>query len=249
VPRGAPNFAPKNIRRYLPADRFIQRGPTGAPNVSITIDDFFGRDGADYLGGLLDVGKYFNVPFTLFPTGYALDTHDRLGYRDLWRRAADEGHVIGNHTYHHYIRPDRPYKYFAGLRPGEIHDELEFTRQSLHQVLGYDYATYLMRPPGGSGGYPSNHKDHAYALGQVAQEGYYMTMWTTDSNAPDGRIVTKNQDERFLDKVFTDKNESARNGSIILLHPTTLSINGVKKLISGLHDRGFDCRTVPGMFM
>jgi peptidoglycan/xylan/chitin deacetylase (PgdA/CDA1 family) len=237
------------MQRLLPQDRFIARGPSGRANVSITVDDFFGKDGADYLDGLLDIGKRYKVPFTMFPTGGALDTHNRLGYRDLWRRTADAGHAIGNHTYHHYIGPDFPYKTFSGLQPQEIHDELELTRLAFYRVLGSSrYDMYLMRPPGGSGGYPSKRQEHAYALGQVAREGYYMTMWTTDSNDSKGRIVTPDQDNRFLKKIFTDKNEGVRNGSIILLHPTTLSLNGVERLIQGLRERDYACRTVPDLF-
>lgn len=250
TPRDTQNFAPRKMQKILPKDRFIARGPSSRANVSITVDDFFGKDGADYLDGLLDIGKRYKVPFTMFPTGGALDTHNRLGYSDLWRRTADAGHAIGNHTYHHYIGPDFPYKTFAGLQPQEMHNELELTRLAFYRVLGSSrYDMYLMRPPGGSGGYPSKRQEHAYALGQVAQEGYYMTMWTTDSNDPRGRIVTPDQDNRFLKKIFTDKNEGVRNGSIILLHPTTLSLNGVEKLIQGLREREFTCRTVPGLFI
>ncbi len=239
------NFAPENLSKYLPRNHFIQEGPTDEPYLSITIDDFFGVQAAIYLKEVLDIGKKRNVKFTFFPTGAALDTHRRAGYSDVWRRAVDEGHVIGNHTYHHYIRPDWPHKAFGLLQPEEIHSELELSRQALYNVLGYKYPLYLMRPPGGSGGFPEAKREHAYALGEVTKEGYYMTMWTADSNTADGRIVTAHEDERFLNKLLVDPKQKVGNGAIVLLHPTTLSPTGIESLIKGVYAQGIGCRTIP----
>ena len=64
------------LTRNLPADHFIHNGPATRPNVGITIDDFFGTDGLDYLESMLTLARKRHVKFTLFPTGGALqDLH------------------------------------------------------------------------------------------------------------------------------------------------------------------------------
>lgn len=232
---------------YLPPTRFIQHGPPTRPNVAVTVDDFFDAAGADYLAGLLTLARQRQIQLTLFPTGKALDDHARLGRGDLWRQAVTDGHVIGNHTYHHFLATKPPYQGFADLAPVDRQRELDLTRLSLNRVLGFSYDEYLMRPPGGSGGYPEQ-ANHAPTLAKIAAAGYYMVMWTTDSNTATGQITTVDEDERFLQKMFTDPHEQVRNGSIVLVHPTTLSLAGMSRLLDGLTARRLACRTVPALF-
>lgn len=235
------NYAPAKIRKYLPSDRFIQHGPTERSRVAITFDDFFGSSGADYLEGLLDIAQQKKLRFTLFPTGYALDTHRKLGRSDVWKQAVRDGHVIGNHTYDHLP--------LSAMSTPKILDQLRRQEDALDKVLGADaYRQFLMRPPGGNGGFPSHVEQFAHTRSAIADAGYYMTMWTTDSNNPNtGQVVTG--DKYFINKIFTYPPEKVRNGSIILIHPTTLTLSGVNKLLQGLSDKQYTPTTVPDMFM
>ena len=113
----------------------------------------------------------------------------------------------------------------------------------LNNVLGYEYDEHLFRPPGGDGGYPSQ-ASFPHLLRAVAEKGSNVTMWSIDSNAPDGEIVTTNEDARFLGKI----NNEVRNGSIILIHPTTLSVNGLRTLMQHLQHEGYGMVTVPELF-
>jgi len=260
TPSIAPTLAPPDIAPYLPEDHYIVSGPSDQPKVGISVDDFSISGADDYLSGLLDLGKQRKVTFTFFPIGQALQQYDSSRTRKLWRTAIDRGHIIGNHTWDHD-------EALATKPLPHIEWELDQQHQIVNKVLGTDYAEYLMRPPGGTGGYHVDNpttqyqkeleKEFQYEIGILKQLGYWMTMWGTDSNDKNGNMVTpgdtmQQQDDRFLSKIFNGADgstyEKVQNGSIILVHPTTLSLNGMSRLIDGLHDRGYECTSIPGLF-
>lgn len=232
-------------------------GPTNKRNVAISIDDFSNSGSVDYLDGLLKLARKTDTKFTMFPIGQALGNlyNNRRG-NQLWQAALDEGHVIGNHTWDH----DEQIATRSALK---IRQELDGQQQMLNRVLKKSYDEYLFRPPGGSGGFhepgssSSYERQFQYQRGVVEKLGYWITMWSTDSNDRNGYMVTPGdgvqaQDKRFLSKIFngvgSDYSEKVRSGSIILVHPTTLSLDGMGRLISGLHARGFNCVNIPELF-
>lgn len=231
------------LKSYLPASHFVNHGPTEQSRLSITFDDFFSVEAAGYLEQLLKIANDKAVKFTFFPAGKALDQHRKAGMAEVWQQAMADGHAIGNHTYHHYIAPDPPHWSFAKLSPTQITSELALAQTALDDILGYDYPHFMMRPPGGSGGYtsPSLLAQHRYALAQVAEKDLCMTMWTSDSNGT-------HNDAGFLHKLATPGPEAATNGSIILIHPTNLTIAGVRTLVDWVTDQGMECTTVPELF-
>jgi peptidoglycan/xylan/chitin deacetylase (PgdA/CDA1 family) len=170
------------------------------------------------------------VTFTFFPTGGALEAHLQNGLQDVWRRAARDGHNIGNHTYTH--------RALTGLSDQEIRDELNRTQQLLTQVLGpeYDSRMRLMRPPGGAGGFePAGNPRIVNVVGAL---GYSMVMWTIDSQFTGGGLS-------YLDKIM----RLARNGSIILLHFTTFSADYLPLLVDRLRaEKHLEPSTVSAMF-
>jgi peptidoglycan/xylan/chitin deacetylase (PgdA/CDA1 family) len=215
------------------------------------VDDFFGINGADYIEGLVAIGRQTGVKFTAFPTGASLDLHYKKGRAVDWQQAAADGHVIGNHTYDHVD--------LSTLNPRQMRTQLLRTRDALDQVMGQPYPPVLMRPPFGGGGFPDaagttptpNGRAHDKVMEVVRGLGYFMTMWTTDSNVTikgQVKVVTPDEDNRFIKKIMKDPYEHVRNGSIILIHPTTLSLNGVEKLINKLQAKNYDLVTIPGLF-
>jgi peptidoglycan/xylan/chitin deacetylase (PgdA/CDA1 family) len=240
----SPDNAP-GLEKHLPSTHFIGHGPDNLPNVAITIDDFFGTSSIDYLQQVLVLGRSHGVHFTFFPVGKAQIENYRAmprRTRSAWRQALSDGHSIGNHTYDHSL--------LGTMSTKAVDQELIGQFNAMNSVLGFKHHEYLMRPPGGSGGFdnPTLHDQYVHTLNAVKDVGYYMTMWTVDSNAPNGQIVTPNEDQRFLNKIFNDPYEHVRDGSIILVHPTTLSINGVNLLIDGLRKRGYRMLSVPELF-
>lgn len=225
---------------HLPASHFIQHGPAHRRNVALTIDDWWAGASFDYLPEVLDLAKEYDARLTLFPVGSALRDAPNYGSRRAlrrnWRRAPAEGHVIGNHTYTH-----QP---LSGMSDSKIRWELAVQHNWVNTVLGYRYKEHLMRPPGGDGGFPSQGNLFTHTLDAVVNDGYYMTMWSIDSNAPNGAVVTPNEDARFLDKIYSE----VHNGSVILIHPTTLSVNGLHTLMHHLKREGYGMVSVPQLF-
>ena len=78
------------MQYFCPA---VIRGKVGGNRVALTFDD--GPDPAA-TPALLDLLKRENVRATFFLIGRNVDAHP-----DLARRIADEGHLVGNHTYTH----------------------------------------------------------------------------------------------------------------------------------------------------
>jgi len=81
---------------------------------------------------VLDVLKEQNIRATFFIRGDCAEK-----YPELIKRILDEGHVLGNHTYWHYYKPD-----FATFR-----ESVERTEKFVFNNFGYRMV--LFRPPGG----------------------------------------------------------------------------------------------------
>ena len=219
----------------------LHRGPKETKRIALTVDDFTGTVGIDYLEPLLN----YNVPLTLFPTGAALDAFGRAKKGDLWKRAILSGMVVGNHTYHHYLQPESG-KGFKDLNRSVRASEVTLAQSALDSVLGHAYPMKFMRPPGGSGGF--GEKDST-VVSEMAALGLWTCMWTLDSNDDEKHRINPG-DDFFLSKVHkvleTDK--YGGNGAIVLIHPTTLSIGGMGKMIELVTSRGLTPTTIPGLY-
>ncbi len=88
-----------------------------------------------YTDNILDVLNKHNVPATFFLTGHYVESEP-----DLVKRMVDEGHIIGNHSYHH---PD-----FTVVTKETMRKELESLEEAVSKVSSQEDIKYL-RPPKG----------------------------------------------------------------------------------------------------
>lgn len=88
-----------------------------------------------YTDEILDVLKKENVPATFFVTGHYVESSP-----DLVKRMVDEGHIIGNHSYHH---PD-----FTVISKEAMKKELEDLEAAVAEVSDQKEIKFL-RPPRG----------------------------------------------------------------------------------------------------
>lgn len=109
----------------------LVRGPAGDRLVALTFDD---GPAEPFTGQILDILGRYRVPATFFCCGKNVA---RLP--DLARRAFDEGHTVGNHTWSH------PFLYFKGRT--RIEDEIDRTQEAIERVTGR--APIVFRPPYG----------------------------------------------------------------------------------------------------
>jgi peptidoglycan/xylan/chitin deacetylase (PgdA/CDA1 family) len=147
----------------------------GGREVLLTFDD---GPHPTYTPLVLDVLKNAGLKAMFFVCGQRVA---RPGALDIVRRARDEGHLIGNHTYSH---PD-----LTKLSVDQVRDEIKKT----HDLIGeFEPQHRLCRPPYGA---------HNPTVDKVLREmDYHVVLWTVDpedwkaANKPDKWIdVAVNQ--------------------------------------------------------
>lgn len=105
---------------------------SGEKNIYLTFDNGYEQG---YTAEILDVLKKESVPAAFFVTGHYVESAP-----ELIKRMVDEGHIIGNHSYHH---PD-----FTVIDKDAIKKELETLEEAVAEVSDQKDIK-LLRPPRG----------------------------------------------------------------------------------------------------
>ncbi|NLW11814.1 MAG: polysaccharide deacetylase family protein [Clostridiaceae bacterium] len=188
-----------------------------APVVALTFDD--GPSLRD-TGTLLDLLAAEEVPATFFVIGSQVE----IGREELVKRAYDEGHEIGNHTYSHQI--------LTTLDQAQVRQELSDTSDMIENIIGSKPT--VMRPPTGAWS-----DDIAAASEEL---GMAVVNWNWQSCPEDWNH--HDDPQHISDFVI----ETAQNGHIILLHDTNeATVASMPDMIAGLKERGFRFMTVSQM--
>ena len=87
---------------------------------------------------ILDTLKKYDIKATFFVIGEQMQY-----YKDVVRRMYKEGHTIGNHSYYH----DYKLIYKDAMN---FENELLLVKQSINDILGFEYERRVFRFPGGS---------------------------------------------------------------------------------------------------
>ena len=171
---------------FDPFGDVICRGPTDQPVMALTFDD---GPNEPYTSQILDILKRYQVPATFFVVG----KHVRR-YPEVARRIWQEGHEIGNHSWHH-----RPVMTMSRARIA-------------HEVRAWEAEMASVMPPAfrPSRVFRAPHGWKTPLLVSVLKpRGYRLIGWTHgvwDSDQP-GEAVLRGRLHQVLD-----------NGAIILLH-------------------------------
>jgi peptidoglycan-N-acetylglucosamine deacetylase len=181
-----------------------------AGSVVLTFDD-----GPDDLitPAVLDVLRDWQATATFFVIG------DQVQARpDLVRRAAEEGHAIGNHTWSHAD--------LTGLDPEGVREELVRTSDAIAAAVGAPPT--LWRPPFGS---------HDAAVDAEAEDlGLQLLWWSEGTDGLDWQGLAP---RAIADRVVGN----AEPGSIVLLHDIHQnSLDALPLVLQGLHEKGLCAR-------
>ena len=177
------------------------------PKIAITFDD---GPSSQCTGRLLDGLKERNVKATFFLIGENAKENP-----ELVKRLDEEGHLIGNHTYHHVE--------ITKVSDEEAKKEILDTNKVITSITGK--SVEYMRPPFGL--WQRNLEMEIEVL---------PVMWTIDPLD----WTTENVDE-IVNKVVTEAEEN----DIILLHDCYLSsVEAALRIIDILQERGFEFVTV-----
>lgn len=153
--------------------------------VALTFDDGPSKENT---GKLLDFLKTEKIPAVFFVVGGLLATTD--GKR-LVKRAYDEGHIIGNHSYTHAD--------LTKLTKAEVEKELSQTHDLIAAITG---KCTLFRPPYGA--------VNETVRSAATKFGYQIALWSVDTED------WKFKDDRWVEKGI--EQIKTRTNSIVLMH-------------------------------
>ena len=186
--------------------------PVEAPKIALTFDD---GPSAAWTPALLDGLKERGVKATFFLIGENADKNP-----EIVKRMAEEGHLIGNHTYHHVE--------LTKVSEKEARLELADTSAAIVRITGKE--PEYMRPPFGA---------WQRKLEQEIQ--MLPVLWTIDPLD----WTTENQDE-IVNKVVTEAEEN----DIILLHDCyKSSVEAGLRIVDILQEEGFVFVTVDELLL
>ncbi len=162
---------------------------------------------------LLAFLKQYKVKATFFVVGEMAEK-----YPQLVKAEADEGHCVGNHTYHHVN--------LTKIDPGYVATEIEACNEVVKRITGH--TPRYFRPPGGD--YNHQTAEICEAMNQM------MVLWSDDPGdfrKPGESVI----ELRLLNKV--------KGGAIILLHDgieQTLAV--LPQVIATLRKQGYEFVTI-----
>lgn len=186
--------------------------PVEAPKIALTFDD---GPSAAWTPALLDGLKERGVKATFFLIGENADKNP-----EIVKRMAEEGHLIGNHTYHHVE--------LTKVSEKEARLELADTSAAIVRITGKE--PEYMRPPFG-----------AWQRKLEQEIRMLPVLWTIDPLD----WTTENQDE-IVNKVVTEAEEN----DIILLHDCyKSSVEAGLRIIDILQEEGFVFVTVDELLL
>ena len=186
--------------------------PVEHPKAALTFDD--GPD-ARYTGALLDGLRARNIKVSFFLLGEKVEQNP-----DLVRRMQEEGHLVGNHTYHH-VQLDK-------LSDAKAREEILKTNNLIYETTG-TYPQY-MRPPFG-----------AWKKNLELRVEMIPVFWTIDT------LDWKVQNTEQIIKTVEEK---VKDGSIILMHDEyKTTVEAALKLADSLKEKGYELVTVDELIM
>lgn len=143
---------------------------------------------------ILDALKKHNAPGTFFVVGHYLESAP-----DLVRRMVDEGHMVGNHTYHHLDMPS-----ISELK--DFQKEVDDVADLFYEITGTKLAKYY-RPPQG--------KCNAANLKMAQTLGYSTVFWSL------AYVDWQQEQQPSHEEAFTKLTTRIHPGAVVLLHNTS----------------------------
>jgi len=215
---GQPPIGPANSRELAKYDAAYV-GDTSEKVLYLTFD-------AGYENGctekILDVLKKHNVPAAFFLVGNYIEKN-----ADLVRRMVDEGHIVGNHTMHHYD--------MSKLKTKEaFQKELTELEEVFASVTGKALPKYY-RPP--QGVYSQENLEMAKELG------YKTVFWSL------AYVDWNNDAQPTKEQAFGKLLPRTHKGAVVLLHSTSATNAEIlDELLTKWETEGYRFETIDNLF-
>ncbi|MDR6124892.1 peptidoglycan-N-acetylmuramic acid deacetylase [Bacillus sp. SLBN-46] len=189
----------------------------GNPNSKILYLTFDSGYENGQMPKILDVLKKEKVPAAFFVTGHFLESQQELS-----KRIVKEGHIIGNHSWHH---PD-----FTAVSDERIREELAKVKKRTTEITGQKKMKYL-RPPRGV---------FSERTLQIAkEEGYTHVFWSMAF--VDWNVNQQKGWQYAYDNIM----RQAHPGCVMLLHSISQdNADALEKAIIDLKKRGYKFKSL-----
>lgn len=200
------NETPKKMQEYNAY--YMAQGEE--PILYLTFDCGYENGNTDRI---LDALKKHNVHATFFVVGHFLETSP-----EMVKRMVQEGHMIGNHTYHH---PD-----MSKIATKEAFAKEMMDNEALFKkITGYDMQKYY-RPPQG--------KYNIVNLKMANEMGYSTFFWSL------AYVDWKQDDQPTREEAFSKLLTRVHPGAIVLLHNTSSTNAGIlDELLTKWEEMGY----------
>lgn len=198
----------------IPVEHLVlpEEKKTEKKRIALTFDD---GPHPIYTPQMLELLKEEQVPATFFLLGENVEL-----YGDVVKEIAKEGHLIGNHTYHHVQ--------VTSLSLEEACKEIQETSDLIEELTGT--GTEYVRPPFGTW-----NEELEERLNMIP------VMWSID---------TKDWTTQNVDWIVRETVKHAEDHDIILMHDSYQStVDAVKRVIEQLEAEGFEFVTVDEIIM
>ena len=171
---------------------------------------------------ILDVLKKHNVPAAFFLVGNYIEKN-----ADLVRRMVDEGHIVGNHTMHHYDMSKLSDK-------AAFEKELKDLEELFKDTTGKELPKYY-RPPQGI--------YSAENLKMAKELGYQTVFWSL------AYVDWNNDAQPTAQQAFDKLLPRTHNGAVVLLHSTsTTNAEILDQLLTKWEEMGYTFRSIDRLF-
>lgn len=190
-------------------------GDTTEKKLYLTFDAGFENGNTE---AILDALQKHQIKATFFVVGHYLETAP-----ELVKRMAEEGHTVGNHTYHHYDMSKI-------LDQESFIEEISSVEEKYKEITGQEMVKYY-RPPQG--------KYRLQNLQMAKDLGYHTFFWSL-------AYVDWNQDAQpSHEEAFEKLMSRVHPGAIVLLHNTS-STNGeiMDELLTKWESEGYTFGTL-----
>lgn len=212
-----PSIAEEGFMTILKNHQAIFLGNTDKKELFLTFDNGYENGNT---AQILDVLKDKKVPAIFFVTGHFVKDQP-----DLVKRMADEGHLIGNHSWSH---PD-----MTRISNEQIRLELDKVRAEVAKLTQQQTMSYL-RPPRGI----FNNR----VLSESQKYGYTNVFWSVAY-----RDWETNK-QRGWNYAYTNVLDQLHPGAVILLHTVSRdNASALGKIIDEARQRGYEFKRLDAL--
>jgi peptidoglycan-N-acetylmuramic acid deacetylase len=211
---GKPADAGKPLQNLIEKHGAFYMGDPDKKYLYLTFDNGYEKG---YTGQILDILKKEKVPATFFVTGHYLKS-----VPEIVKRMVDEGHIVGNHSWHH---PD-----LTRVSDERLREELEKVRSETESITGKKNMVYL-RPPRGV------FSERTMELAKA--EGYTHVFWSL------AFVDWYTDQQKGGQYAYDNIMRQIHPGAIMLLHTVSKdNADALERVIRDLKKQGYEFKSL-----